>query len=61
MLTVVGPSGLKAYLQFMTPFINRKYPALDIHEIESEGDETEEIAVKHAKLTVKAVRADMVG
>lgn len=57
---MVGPSGLKAYLQFMTPFINRKYPALDIREIESEGDTTEELSVKHALLKVKAVRAEMV-
>jgi hypothetical protein len=34
-LTVVGPSGIKSYLDVMTPFMNRKYPVLDINEVDS--------------------------
>lgn len=31
---VIGPSGLKSSIDLMLPFTNRKYPALDIVEIE---------------------------
>eukprot|EP01032_Pedospumella_encystans_P015732 gene15732-17979_t len=39
-ITVIGPPGIKSSIDLMLPFTNRKYPVLDIHEIDqtSSGD-----------------------
>jgi len=39
-ITVIGPPGIKSSIDLMLPFTNRKYPVLDIHEIDqtSAGD-----------------------
>ena len=39
-ITVVGPSGIKRYIDIMTPFINRKYPALKIIEIDTSNSQS---------------------
>lgn len=52
-LKVFGPQGLKAYLQCMTPFINRKYPELQVVEVEDE----QQVKVKGALLSFLPVRA----
>lgn len=33
-ITVIGPPGIKSSIDLMLPFTNRKYPVLDIHEID---------------------------
>lgn len=40
-LTVIGPPGLKSYIELMTPFINRKYPELIVVEIDSTSPPSE--------------------
>lgn len=44
-LDVVGPPGIKACIDLMLPFINRKYPVLQVREIDifqpSDGDMTD--------------------
>eukprot|EP00981_Chlorochromonas_danica_P003444 scaffold654_cov207-Ochromonas_danica.AAC.29 len=52
-LRVYGPVGLKAYLHFMTPFINRKYPNLLIIEVE----EPLEVKLKGVKMSLLPVRS----
>eukprot|EP01035_Chromulina_nebulosa_P008770 gene8770-11860_t len=55
-LDVVGPPGIKACIDLMLPFINRKYPALHVREIDqappSDGDTVESgDACDHTVLT----------
>lgn len=55
-LDVVGPPGIKACIDLMLPFINRKYPALHVREIDqaptSDGDTVESRgACDHTVLT----------
>ena len=45
-LKVVGPAGLKSYIELMTPFINRKYPELDVIEIDQRSS-AEELKIVH--------------
>lgn len=52
-MRVYGPVGLKAYLHFMTPFINRKYPNLVIVEVE----EPIEVKLKGVKMSLLPVRS----
>ena len=33
-LTVIGPAGIQSSLDLMLPFINRKYPVIDVVEVD---------------------------
>ena len=52
-VTVIGPIGLKSSIDLMLPFTNRKYPALDIVEIENSAPEASKL-VQVNQMTVNA-------
>lgn len=52
-VTVIGPSGLKSSIDLMLPFTNRKYPALNIVEIEHSSTAAS-LIIETNQMTVKA-------
>ena len=45
-LNVIGPSGLKSCIDLMTPFINRRYPVLNIIEVDKKQVGSSEIVTQ---------------
>lgn len=49
---MIGPSGIKSCIDLMLPFTNRKYPALDIFEIDN-ATSVEALTITTQQLTIQ--------
>eukprot|EP01038_Epipyxis_sp_PR26KG_P010783 gene10783-14479_t len=52
-IQIIGPTGLKSFLDVMSPLINRKYPRLDVVEIDSMNTNTEETIIEIPYLSIR--------
>ena len=54
---MIGPIGIKSYIDVMTPFINRKYPTIHIIEIDNDHIVTNAIDVGYYNLIIQPIYA----